>query len=159
MSMSILCVGRMKEKPYRQMADEYRKRLSRYGKFEEIEVPDLAEPAHASEALENAVKKREGEQLLARIRPSDYVIALTIEGTMRDSEELSRHLTQLTVQGRSSIVFVIGGSLGLSEEVVQRADEQLSMSRMTFPHQLARVMLYEQVYRAMKIASGERYHK
>ena len=159
MSMTILCVGRMKEKPYRQMADEYRKRLSRYGKFEEIEVPDLAEPVHSSDALENAVKKREGEQLLARIRPSDYVIALTIEGTMRDSEELSRHLTQLTVQGRSSIVFVIGGSLGLSEEVVQRADEQLSMSRMTFPHQLARVMLYEQVYRAMKIASGERYHK
>ena len=159
MSMSILCVGRMKEKPYRQMADEYRKRLSRYGKFEEIEVPDLAEPAHSSDALETAVKKREGEQLLARIRPSDYVIALTIEGPMRDSEELSRHLTQLTVQGRSSIVFVIGGSLGLSEEVVQRADEQLSMSRMTFPHQLARVMLYEQVYRAMKIASGERYHK
>ena len=159
MSMTILCVGRMKEKPYRQMADEYRKRLSRYGKFEEIEVPDLAEPAHSSDALENAVKKREGEQLLARIRPSDYVIALTIEGTMRDSEELSRHLTQLTVQGRSSIVFVIGGSLGLSEEVVQRADEQLSMSRMTFPHQLARVMLYEQVYRAMKIAFGERYHK
>ena len=159
MSMTILCVGRMKEKPYRQMADEYRKRLSRYGKFEEIEVPDLAEPAHSSDALENAVKKREGEQLLARIRPSDYVIALTIEGTMRDSEELSRHLTQLTVQARSSIVFVIGGSLGLSEEVVQRADEQLSMSRMTFPHQLARVMLYEQVYRAMKIASGERYHK
>ena len=159
MSMSILCVGRMKEKPYRQMADEYRKRLSRYGKFEEIEVPDLAEPAHASEALENAVKKREGDQLLARIRPSDYVIALTIEGTMRDSEALSRHLTQLTVQGRSSIVFVIGGSLGLSEEVIGRADEQLSMSRMTFPHQLARVMLYEQIYRAMKIASGERYHK
>ena len=159
MQLIIIGVGRLKEKPYRQMADEYRKRLSRYGKFEEIEVPDLAEPAHSSDALENAVKKREGEQLLARIRPSDYVIALTIEGTMRDSEELSRHLTQLTVQGRSSIVFVIGGSLGLSEEVVQRADEQLSMSRMTFPHQLARVMLYEQVYRAMKIASGERYHK
>ncbi|MBQ6564269.1 MAG: 23S rRNA (pseudouridine(1915)-N(3))-methyltransferase RlmH [Clostridia bacterium] len=159
MSMTVLCVGRMKEKPYRQMADEYRKRLSRYGKFEEIEVPDLAEPAHSSEALEAAVRKKEGEQLLARIRPGDYVVALTIEGTMRDSEELSRHLTQLTVQGHSSIVFVIGGSLGLSEEVVRRADEQLSMSRMTFPHQLARVMLYEQIYRAMKISSGERYHK
>ncbi|MBQ2463205.1 MAG: 23S rRNA (pseudouridine(1915)-N(3))-methyltransferase RlmH [Clostridia bacterium] len=159
MSMTVLCVGRMKEKPYRQMADEYRKRLSRYGKFEEIEVPDLAEPAHSSEALEAAVRKKEGEQLLARIRPGDYVVALTIEGTMRDSEELSRRLTQLTVQGHSSIVFVIGGSLGLSEEVVRRADEQLSMSRMTFPHQLARVMLYEQIYRAMKISSGERYHK
>ena len=159
MSMTVLCVGRMKEKPYRQMADEYRKRLSRYGKFEEIEVPDLAEPAHSSEALEAAVRKKEGEQLLARIRQGDYVVALTIEGTMRDSEELSRHLTQLTVQGHSSIVFVIGGSLGLSEEVVRRADEQLSMSRMTFPHQLARVMLYEQIYRAMKISSGERYHK
>ena len=159
MSMTVLCVGRMKEKPYRQMADEYRKRLSRYGKFEEIEVPDLAEPAHSSEALEAAVRKKEGEQLLARIRPGDYVVALTIEGTMRDSEELSRRLTQLTLQGHSSIVFVIGGSLGLSEEVVRRADEQLSMSRMTFPHQLARVMLYEQIYRAMKISSGERYHK
>ncbi len=159
MSMTVLCVGRMKEKPYRQMADEYRKRLSRYGKFEEIEVPDLAEPTHSSEALEAAVRKKEGEQLLARIRPGDYVVALTIEGTMRDSEELSRRLTQLTVQGHSSIVFVIGGSLGLSEEVVRRADEQLSMSRMTFPHQLARVMLYEQIYRAMKISSGERYHK
>lgn len=159
MSMTVLCVGRMKEKPYRQMADEYRKRLSRYGNFEEIEVPDLAEPAHSSEALEAAVRKKEGEQLLARIRPGDYVVALTIEGTMRDSEELSRRLTQLTVQGHSSIVFVIGGSLGLSEEVVRRADEQLSMSRMTFPHQLARVMLYEQIYRAMKISSGERYHK
>lgn len=159
MSMTVLCVGRMKEKPYRQMADEYRKRLSRYGKIEEIEVPDLAEPAHSSEALEAAVRKKEGEQLLARIRPGDYVVALTIEGTMRDSEELSRRLTQLTVQGHSSIVFVIGGSLGLSEEVVRRADEQLSMSRMTFPHQLARVMLYEQIYRAMKISSGERYHK
>ena len=159
MSMTVLCVGRMKEKPYRQMADEYRKRLSRYGKFEEIEVPDLAVPAHSSEALEAAVRKKEGEQLLARIRPGDYVVALTIEGTMRDSEELSRRLTQLTVQGHSSIVFVIGGSLGLSEEVVRRADEQLSMSRMTFPHQLARVMLYEQIYRAMKISSGERYHK
>ncbi|MCR4884203.1 MAG: 23S rRNA (pseudouridine(1915)-N(3))-methyltransferase RlmH [Clostridiales bacterium] len=159
MSMTVLCVGRMKEKPYRQMADEYRKRLSRYGKFEEIEVPDLAEPAHSSEALEAVVRKKEGEQLLARIRPGDYVVALTIEGTMRDSEELSRRLTQLTVQGHSSIVFVIGGSLGLSEEVVRRADEQLSMSRMTFPHQLARVMLYEQIYRAMKISSGERYHK
>ena len=159
MSMTVLCVGRMKEKPYRQMADEYRKRLSRYGKFEEIEVPDLAEPAHSSEALEAAVRKKEGEQLLARIRPGDYVVALTIEGTMRDSEELSRRLTQLTVQGHSSIVFVIGGSLGLSEEVVRRADEQLSMSRMTFPHQLARVLLLEQIYRACKINAGERYHK
>ena len=159
MSMTILCVGRMKEKPYRQMADEYRRRLSRYGKFEEIEVPDLPEPSHSSPALEEAVKKKEGEQLLARIRTSDYVIAMTIEGARRDSEDLSRHLTQLTVQGHSSIVFVIGGSLGLSEDVRQRADEELSMSPMTFPHQLARVMLYEQIYRAMKIASGERYHK
>lgn len=159
MSMTILCVGRMKEKPYRQMADEYRRRLGRYGKFEEIEVPDLPEPSHSSPALEEAVKKKEGEQLLARLRTSDYVIAMTIEGARRDSEDLSRHLTQLTVQGHSSIVFVIGGSLGLSEDVRKRADEELSMSPMTFPHQLARVMLYEQIYRAMKIASGERYHK
>ncbi|MBR2288421.1 MAG: 23S rRNA (pseudouridine(1915)-N(3))-methyltransferase RlmH [Clostridia bacterium] len=159
MNITILCVGRMKEKPYRQMADEYRKRLTRFGKIEEIEVPDLAEPDKAGGELEARVKEREGEQLLARIRPTDYVIALTIPGKRRDSEGFSRHLADLAVHGRSSVVFVIGGSLGLSQAVLSRADEEMSMSDMTFPHQLARVMLYEQVYRAMKIQAGERYHK
>ena len=159
MKCTVLCVGRMKEKPYRAMADEYLKRLGRYGAFEEIEVPDLPEPAHTSPALEDKLREREGEALLRHIRPGDYVVALTIEGRQTDSPALSAHLASLAARGAGNIVFVIGGSLGLSRQVVARADEQLSMSKMTFPHQLARVMLLEQLYRAMKIASGERYHK
>ena len=159
MSMSIIAVGRMKEKPYRAMADEYLKRLSRYGRVEEIELPDLPEPANASAAQEEQIRAREGESILGRIRPGDYVIALTIPGRQWDSPGLSRHLEGLMTRGASNIVFVIGGSLGLHERVIARADEQLSMSPMTFPHQLARVMLLEQLYRAMKIRAGERYHK
>jgi len=159
MGMTIIAVGRMKEKPYRAMADEYLKRLGRYGKFDEIELPDLPEPAASSPALEEQVKQREGESILQRIKPGDHVIALTIPGKQWDSPGLSRHLDDLLTRGASSIVFVIGGSLGLSEQVIARADEQLSMSAMTFPHQLARVMLLEQLYRAMKIRAGERYHK
>lgn len=159
MNCTIICVGKMKEKPYRAMADEYLKRLSRYGRFEEVELPDLPEPQGASPAQENQIRQREGESILARIRPGDHVIALTIPGKQYDSPALSAHLQQLTVQGAGSIVLVIGGSLGLSDAVIARANEQLSMSRMTFPHQLARVMLLEQLYRCMKISSGERYHK
>lgn len=160
MSSVILCVGKMKEKPYRQMADEYLKRLSRYGKYEEAEIADLPEPASgASEALEEQLKTKEGEALLARIRPGDRVIALTIGGKRRSSEELARHLAELKTGGVSHFVFVIGGSLGLGKNVLARADEEMSMSPMTFPHQLARVMLLEQLYRAEKINAGERYHK
>ena len=160
MSVLILCVGKMKEKPYRQMADEYLKRLGRYGKYEEIEIPDLPEPASgSSEALEEQLKAKEGEALLAKIRPGDRVIALTIGGKRRSSEELARHLAELKTGGVSHFVFVIGGSLGLGKNVLARADEEMSMSPMTFPHQLARVMLLEQLYRAEKINAGERYHK
>ena len=137
MSTQILCVGKMKDKPYRQMADEYLKRLSRYGKYEESEVPDLPEPASGSSAaLEEQLKTKEGEALLATIRPGDRVIALTIGGKLRSSEELAKHLAELKTGGVSRLVFV-----------------------MTFPHQLARVMLLEQLYRAEKINAGERYHK
>ena len=158
MSTLILCVGRMKEKPYRQMADEYLKRLSRFGKYEEAEVPDLPE-ASGSAALEEQVRTKEGEALLSRIRAGDRVIALTIGGRQTDSPGLAAHLQELRVGGASRIVFVIGGSLGLGQNVLTRADEELSMGRMTFPHQLARVMLLEQLYRAEKILAGERYHK
>ena len=158
MSTVILCVGKMKEKPYREMAEEYLKRLSRFGKFEEIEVPDLPENTGSS-ALEEQVKAREGEALLSRIRTGDRVIALTIPGKKTDSLGLARHLQELRVSGVSRIVFVIGGSLGLGNNLLARADEEMSMSPMTFPHQLARVMLLEQLYRAEKIIAGERYHK
>ena len=160
MSSVILCVGKMKEKPYRQMADEYLKRLSRYGKYEEAEIADLPEPASGtSEALEEQLKTKEGEALLAKIRPGDRVIALTIGGKRRSSEELARHLAELKTGGVSHFVFVIGGSLGLGKNVLARADEEMSMSPMTFPHQLARVMLLEQLYRAERIRTGEPYHK
>lgn len=159
MGMTVIAVGKMKEKPYRMMADEYLKRLSRFGKTCEIELNDLPEPQASSEAIEKQIKDKEGADILAHIHPGDYVIALTIPGKQWDSPALSRHLEDLNSQGRSNLVFVIGGSLGLSDAVIQRADEQLSMSKMTFPHQLARVMLLEQLFRCMKIRSGERYHK
>ena len=159
MSISIIAVGKMKEKPFRAMADEYLKRLSRFGKTEEIELPDLPEPTTSSAAIEKQIKDKEGEMILAKIKPTDYVIALTIPGKQWDSPGLSRHMEELMDRGQSSMVFVIGGSLGLSDAVIARANEQLSMSKMTFPHQLARVMPLEQLYRAMKIRAGERYHK
>ena len=159
MSITVLAVGRMKEKPYRMMADEYLKRLSRYGRFEEIELPDLPEPSNSSPAIEQQIKDKEGEAILARIRPGAHVVAMTIPGRQWDSPGLSRHMDDLLNRGASDIVFVIGGSLGLSDKVIARADEEMSMSKMTFPHQLARVMLLEQLYRAMKIRAGERYHK
>ena len=159
MNAAIVAVGRMKEKPYRAMADEYLKRLSRYGKFREVELEDLPEPANSSGAIEAQIRKKEGEAILKAIRPGDYVIALTIPGRQWDSPGLARHLDELASRGAGDPVFVIGGSLGLSPEVIARADEELSMSAMTFPHQLARVMLLEQLYRCCKILSGERYHK
>ena len=159
MSITVIAVGKMKEKPYRQMADEYLKRLGRYGKVDEVELPDLPEPVNSSPAIEAQIKDKEGDAILSRIRPGDYVIAMTIPGKQWDSPGLSRHLDELMNRGQSNLVFLIGGSLGLSDKVLARADEEMSMSKMTFPHQLARVMLLEQVYRAMKIRSGERYHK
>ncbi|MBR5345640.1 MAG: 23S rRNA (pseudouridine(1915)-N(3))-methyltransferase RlmH [Clostridia bacterium] len=159
MNAAIIAVGRMKEKPYRAMADEYLKRLSRYGKFREVELNDLPEPANSSDAIEDQIRQKEGESILKAIRPTDYVVALTIPGKMWDSPALARHLEDLCNRSTGEIIFVIGGSLGLSKAVISRADEELSMSPMTFPHQLARVMLLEQLYRCCKIQSGERYHK
>ena len=158
MSMALVCMGRLKEKYWRDAAGEYEKRLSRYTKFETIELPDLPEPANSSPAIEQQIKEKEGTAILAKIRPEDTVIALCIDGKQLDSVQLSRKLTQIQDSGKL-IVFVIGGSLGLSEAVVARANVKLSFSPMTFPHQLARIMLLEQVYRACKIAAGERYHK
>ena len=160
MSMALVCVGRLREKPHRLLADEYIRRLTPYGKFEELEIPDLPEPPGGnSPALEEQVRQREGESILRQIRPGDRVIALTIPGKEMSSTELAAHISGLRSGGAGRIVFVIGGSLGLGQNVLSRADEELSMGRMTFPHQLARVMLLEQLYRAEKIIAGERYHK
>lgn len=159
MHLAVLCLGKLREKHWREAADEYIKRLSRYGRVEEIELADEPEPADESDALCQKVMDREAERLLARIRPGDYVIAMCIDGRQWDSAEYARHIYELPQKGYQRAVFVIGGSLGLGRAVISRADEKLSLSKMTFPHQLARVLLLEQMYRFAKINAGERYHK
>ncbi|MDD6182750.1 MAG: 23S rRNA (pseudouridine(1915)-N(3))-methyltransferase RlmH [Lachnospiraceae bacterium] len=159
MKITILCVGKVKEKFYRDAIGEYQKRLSRYCKLEIVEVADEKTPDGASETVENQIKEKEGNRILSKIREEDCVIALAIDGKMQDSVELSKNIQQLGVRGKSSIVFVIGGSLGLSKAVLKRANEKLSFSKMTFPHQLMRVILLEQVYRSYRIMNGEPYHK
>ena len=159
MKITVLTVGKIKEKYLRDAIVEYTKRLSRYCKLEIIEVADEKTPDKASEALENQIKEKEGNRILSHISDSDYVIALAINGKERDSVELAEHIRSLGLHGKSSLTFVIGGSLGLSEEVLKRADEKLSFSKMTFPHQLMRVILLEQIYRAYRIMTGAPYHK
>lgn len=158
MNGAVLCVGRLREKYYADAAAEYLKRLSRFGKWDVIEIPDLPEPENASAAQRAQVMEREGAGLLSRLRPGDRVTALCVEGPQLTSEAFAARLSENAMRGGRP-VFVIGGSLGLSPAVIGRADEKLSLSRMTFPHQLARVLLLEQIYRACKIGAGERYHK
>ncbi|MCC8127533.1 MAG: 23S rRNA (pseudouridine(1915)-N(3))-methyltransferase RlmH [Clostridiales bacterium] len=159
MKITLVAVGKIREKFFSDAVAEYEKRLSRYCKLEIIQVPDEKIPERASQAQENLVKKREGERVLAQIRDSSYVIALAIQGREMDSEGLAEKLAELGLAGNSDICFVIGGSLGLSDEVMRRSDEALSFSRLTFPHQLMRVILLEQIYRCFKINMGEPYHK
>ena len=159
MNITIYAVGKIKEKFYRDAVEEYKKRLGRYCKMQIVEVADEKTPDKASEALENQIKEKEGNRILSHISDSDYVIALAINGKERDSVELAEHIRSLGLHGKSSLAFVIGGSLGLSEEVLKRADEKLSFSKMTFPHQLMRVILAEQIYRSYRIIHGEPYHK
>lgn len=159
MKITICCVGKVKEKFYVQAIEEYSKRLSRYCKLEIIEVQDEKTPDNASENLNLQIKQKEGERILAAIKDDAYVCELAIEGKMLDSVELSQKIDRLGIEGKSNIVFVIGGSLGLSKEVLDRADYYLSFSKMTFPHQLMRVILLEQIYRSYRIIKGEPYHK
>ena len=159
MKITICCVGKVKEKFYVQAIEEYSKRLSRYCKLEIIEVQDEKTPDNASENLNLQIKQKEGERILSAIKDDAYVCALVIEGKMLDSVELSQKIDRLGIEGKSNIVFVIGGSLGLSKEVLDRADYYLSFSKMTFPHQLMRVILLEQIYRSYRIIKGEPYHK
>ena len=159
MKITICCVGKVKEKFYVQAIEEYSKRLSRYCKLEIVEVQDEKTPDNASENLNLQIKQKEGERILSAIKEDAYVIALAIEGKMLDSVELSQKIDRLGIEGKSNIVFVIGGSLGLSKEVLDRADYYLSFSKMTFPHQLMRVILLEQIYRSFRIMKNEPYHK
>jgi 23S rRNA (pseudouridine1915-N3)-methyltransferase len=158
-NISIVTVGKLKEKYLKQGIEEYLKRLTAYAKIDMIEVADEKAPEELSEIEMQQVKHKEGERILAKISQDTYVIALAIEGKMQSSEELADSLDKLATYGKSKIAFVIGGSLGLSDEVLRRANDKLSFSKMTFPHQLMRLILVEQVYRAFRIMRGEPYHK
>ena len=159
MKITILTVGKIKEKYLRDAIAEYSKRLSRYAKLEIIEVADEKTPDNASETVETNIKNKEAERLLKYIRDDAYLITLEIKGKQLTSEELAQKIDTLGVQGTSHIIFVIGGSLGLGEEVLKRSNYALSFSKMTFPHQLLRVILLEQIYRRYRINCGEPYHK
>ncbi len=159
MKITLITVGKIKEKYLRDAAAEYSKRLSRYCKLEIIEVADEKTPDRAGRTLEDTIRSKEGERLLKYIKEDMYVITLEIEGKMLSSEEFAEKIESLGVQGKSSIAFVIGGSIGLGKEVLRRSDCAISFSKMTFPHQLMRVILLEQVYRGYRIISGEPYHK
>ncbi|MDR1068259.1 MAG: 23S rRNA (pseudouridine(1915)-N(3))-methyltransferase RlmH [Clostridiales Family XIII bacterium] len=160
LKINIICVGSLKEAYLRDAAAEYLKRLSRYAKITVTEAKEARLPANASRADEEAVKNAEGAAILGKIGVGpQYVIALDVRGESLSSERFARRIRELSASGTSSIAFIIGGSLGLSDDVLQAADFRLSFSPMTFPHQLMRVILLEQIYRAGKINSGESYHK
>lgn len=159
MNIKLITVGKLKEKYLVQGINEYVKRLGAYGKIQIIEVPDEKAPENLSEAQMIQVKEKEGERILGKIKDGEYVFALAIEGKNPSSEAFAKQLEQLQIQGKSQFVFVIGGSLGLSRAVMQRSNAQISFGKMTYPHQLMRLILVEQIYRAMRINHGEPYHK
>ena len=159
MQIDIICVGKVKEQYLRDAIAEYSKRLGRYCKLNILEVADEKTPEHASEGVERQIKAKEGERIAKHIKPGAYVIALAIDGQQVTSEGFARKIDQLGIQGVSHIQFVIGGSIGMDDAILRQANYKLSFSKMTFSHQLMRVILLEQVYRAYKINAHEPYHK
>ena len=159
MKITVLTVGKIKEKYLKDAIAEYSKRLSKYCKLEMIEVADEKTPDQASEAVEEQIRDKEGERLLKNIKEGAFVITLEIRGKQLTSEELADKIEKLGVSGVSHIVFVIGCSIGLGRAVMERSDYALSFSKMTFPHQLMRVILLEQIYRSYRIIQGDPYHK
>lgn len=159
MNISIIAVGKLKEKYFKEAVEEYSTRLSKYCRLEIIEVPDEKAPENLSPAQELIIIQKEGQGILRYVKDDTYTIALDIQGKKLSSEGLADFINDLGMKGRSNIAFAIGGSLGLSEEVLKRADFKLSFSPMTFPHQLIRLILLEQIYRGFRIIKGEPYHK
>ncbi|MCM3387591.1 23S rRNA (pseudouridine(1915)-N(3))-methyltransferase RlmH [Ureibacillus chungkukjangi] len=159
MNITIISVGKLKEKYLKMGIDEYVKRLGGYAKVELVEVPDEKAPEQLSEAEMEIVKRKEGERILAKVNDGMHVIALEIDGKMKSSEDMAKDLESLMTYGTSKVAFIIGGSLGLHEDVLKRADEKLSFGKMTLPHQLMKLVLVEQIYRSFRIIKGEPYHK
>lgn len=159
MKITIVTVGKIKEKYLKEAIAEYSKRLRAYCDLKIVEVADEKTPDQASQAVEDGIRSKEGERILKLLKDEMYVITLEISGEMLTSEKLAEKIEHLGIQGKSSIAFVIGGSIGLGKDVLLRSDYALSFSKMTFPHQLMRVILLEQIYRSFKIQRGEPYHK
>lgn len=159
MKITIITVGKIKEKYLKDAIAEYSKRLSKYCKLEIVEVADEKTLENVSETVENAIREKEAERILKYVKEDAYIITLEIGGKLLSSEELAEKIEKLGVQGTSHIIFIIGGSIGLGKSVLEKSDYALSFSRMTFPHQLMRVILLEQVYRSYRIMNGEPYHK
>lgn len=159
MKITLITVGKIKEKYLKDAIAEYSKRLSRYCKLEIVEVADEKTPDNASDTVEDAIRDKEGERILKYIKEDAYVITLEIAGKMLTSEAMAGKIEKLGVQGTSHIIFIIGGSIGLGREILKRSDYALSFSKMTFPHQLMRVILLEQIYRSYRIMNHEPYHK
>ena len=159
MKITILSVGKLKEKYWKQAIAEYEKRLGPYTKIELIEVPDEKAPENMSDKEIEQVKEKEGQRILGKINDNEYVFVLAIKGKQLSSEEFSKEIEQLGISGKSNLTFVIGGSLGLSDSVLQRSNQQISFGRLTYPHQLMRLVLVEQIYRGFRIMKGEPYHK
>ena len=159
MKITIVTVGKIKEKYLKDAIAEYSKRLSKYCKLEIVEVPDEKTPDNASEVVEDSIRSKEAERILKHVKDDSFVITLEINGKQLTSEELADKIEKLGVQGTSHITFIIGGSIGLGKEVLAKSNYALSFSKMTFPHQLMRVILLEQIYRSYRIMNGEPYHK
>ncbi len=159
MKITVITVGKIKEKYLKDAIAEYSKRLSKYCKLEIIEVADEKTPDNASEVVEDSIRSKEAERILKYVKDDAYVITLEIGGKQLSSEELADKIDKLGIQGTSHIIFIIGGSIGLGKEVLNKSNYALSFSKMTFPHQLMRVILLEQVYRSYRIISNEPYHK
>ena len=159
MKITVIAVGKIKEKYLKDAIAEYSKRLSKYCKLEIVEVADEKTPDNASEVVEDAIRSKEAERILKYVKDDAFVITLEINGKQLSSEELADKIDKLGIQGTSHIIFIIGGSIGLGQEVLQKSNYALSFSKMTFPHQLMRVVLLEQIYRSYRIINGEPYHK
>lgn len=159
MKITVICVGKLKEKYFREASAEYEKRLGRYCRLEIIEVADEKTPDGASRTAEEQIKEKEASRILRHIRDDAFVFTLEIEGEKQDSVSFARGIEKLALQGRSHIQFIIGGSLGLHKSVLAVSDAAVSFSDMTFPHQLMRIILLEQIYRGFRIIAGEPYHK
>ena len=159
MNIKIIAVGKIKEKYIKEGIDEFSKRLSRYCSLKIVEVNDEKAPENLSQKEMEGIKNKEGEKILKKIPQNSYVISLVIDGEKLSSEALSERIKDLMINGTNDITFIIGGSLGLSDDVISKSDFKISFSNMTFPHQLMRLILLEQVYRGFRIMKGEPYHK